>query len=599
MGDHMRNFFRSLPIKNKIFITFASVYVVVISVVGIIMYLTNVNDMKNQTQSMSKVLSTQFSRTIDLYFEDIERLSLAIFTDSLIQDTLSTYENGILYSDISIRNRLYPRLFNQVYPQSDIAAVTIYTNSGTVFDYEKSGDMEVSYVTEDPEWVHSLNNVNKNDFMLLPTSKVKQLNGQEKQVVSLVRHIYKIPQRDRIGSVKIDINVEVFEKLLEMDNVQELEEHMRILVLDDNQSVIYDHQKELIGQSNIGLSLTNTKNDKPEDGTLSWQSNSYLYANDYSDFTKWNTVILLDNEFIIYERNQILLFIGVSGLIAISVIGVISYLLSYNITKPFNGMIKIMRKVEKGDLTDRMNLTGHPEMDVLTRVYNRMLDSINKLITEVYEASITEKNAKISALQAQINPHFLYNTLNVMKSISRVKGVEEVAEISESLSDLFKYSMKDLDRTVTLQEEVTHIENYMRIQQHRFRDRFMLEKEISPEAKQTFIPKLLIQPIVENAVNHGLKDIKKGGTIRLKAFLKEADLVIEVRDNGRGMSPDTLKYVKDKISRNRIGSSMAGIGLNNIAQRLRLIYGYRYQMNIESNESKGTVVTIVLPSQQP
>ncbi|MGN8647330.1 cache domain-containing sensor histidine kinase [Gracilibacillus sp. HCP3S3_G5_1] len=595
----MRNFFRSLPIKNKIFITFASVYVVVISVVGIIMYLTNVNDMKNQTQSMSKVLSTQFSRTIDLYFEDIERLSLAIFTDSLIQDTLSTYENGILYSDISIRNRLYPRLFNQVYPQSDIAAVTIYTNSGTVFDYEKSGDMEVSYVTEDPEWVHSLNNVNKNDFMLLPTSKVKQLNGQEKQVVSLVRHIYKIPQRDRIGSVKIDINVEVFEKLLEMDNVQELEEHMRILVLDDNQSVIYDHQKELIGQSNIGLSLTNTKNDKPEDGTLSWQSNSYLYANDYSDFTKWNTVILLDNEFIIYERNQILLFIGVSGLIAISVIGVISYLLSYNITKPFNGMIKIMRKVEKGDLTDRMNLTGHPEMDVLTRVYNRMLDSINKLITEVYEASITEKNAKISALQAQINPHFLYNTLNVMKSISRVKGVEEVAEISESLSDLFKYSMKDLDRTVTLQEEVTHIENYMRIQQHRFRDRFMLEKEISPEAKQTFIPKLLIQPIVENAVNHGLKDIKKGGTIRLKAFLKEADLVIEVRDNGRGMSPDTLKYVKDKISRNRIGSSMAGIGLNNIAQRLRLIYGYRYQMNIESNESKGTVVTIVLPSQQP
>lgn len=499
----MRHFFRSLPIRNKIFITFASVYVIVITVIGIVMYLNNVNEMKNQTQSMSKVLSTQFSRTIDLYFEDIERLSLAIFTDSVIQDTLSNYEEDLLYNDISIRNSLYPRLFNQVYPQSDVAAVTIHTDSGTIFDYEKSGDMEVRYATEDPEWVQLLKAANKNEFLILPTSEVEQLNGQKKQVVSLIRDIYKIPQRNRIGSMKIDIDVTIFEKLLEMDNVDELEEHMRIFVMSANESVIYDHRKELIGENNVGLNLPTVTVNEPEDGTLSWQSDSYLYANDHSDFTNWNTVVLIDNEFIIYERNQILLFIAISGLVAFSVIGVISYLLSYNITKPFNGIIQKMRRVEKGDLTDRMKLTGHPEMDVLTRVYNNMLDSINKLITEVYEASITEKNAKISALQSQINPHFLYNTLNIMKSISRVKGVEEVAEISESLSDLFKYSMKDLDKTVTLQEEVTHVENYMRIQQHRFRDRFVLTKDISPEANQISIPKLLIQPIVETLLIMG------------------------------------------------------------------------------------------------
>src|SRR5690606_30869920 len=102
----------------------------------------------------------------------------------------------------------------------------------------------------------------------------------------------------------------------------------------------------------------------------------------------------------------------------------------------------------------------------------------NKLITEVYESSIAEKNAKISALQSQINPHFLYNTLNIMKSISRVKGVEEVAEISESLSDLFKYSMKGLDVPVKLQDEIEHIDNYMRIIQYRFRDRFAFYKQV-------------------------------------------------------------------------------------------------------------------------
>ncbi|WP_035723414.1 cache domain-containing sensor histidine kinase [Gracilibacillus boraciitolerans] len=592
----MRHFFRSLPIRNKIFITFASVYVIVITVIGIVMYLNNVNEMKNQTQSMSKVLSTQFSRTIDLYFEDIERLSLAIFTDSVIQDTLSNYEEDLLYNDISIRNSLYPRLFNQVYPQSDVAAVTIHTDSGTIFDYEKSGDMEVRYATEDPEWVQLLKAANKNEFLILPTSEVEQLNGQKKQVVSLIRDIYKIPQRNRIGSMKIDIDVTIFEKLLEMDNVDELEEHMRIFVMSANESVIYDHRKELIGENNVGLNLPTVTVNEPEDGTLSWQSDSYLYANDHSDFTNWNTVVLIDNEFIIYERNQILLFIAISGLVAFSVIGVISYLLSYNITKPFNGIIQKMRRVEKGDLTDRMKLTGHPEMDVLTRVYNNMLDSINKLITEVYEASITEKNAKISALQSQINPHFLYNTLNIMKSISRVKGVEEVAEISESLSDLFKYSMKDLDKTVTLQEEVTHVENYMRIQQHRFRDRFVLTKDISPEANQISIPKLLIQPIVENAVNHGLKDKKAEGVILLKAFLKENDLVIKIQDNGNGMNPETLEYVRKKVSTNRMKTDTEGIGLNNIAQRLQLMYGYRYRMQIDSEENTGTNVTIILPA---
>ncbi|GAE93233.1 hypothetical protein JCM21714_2289 [Gracilibacillus boraciitolerans JCM 21714] len=567
-----------------------------ITVIGIVMYLNNVNEMKNQTQSMSKVLSTQFSRTIDLYFEDIERLSLAIFTDSVIQDTLSNYEEDLLYNDISIRNSLYPRLFNQVYPQSDVAAVTIHTDSGTIFDYEKSGDMEVRYATEDPEWVQLLKAANKNEFLILPTSEVEQLNGQKKQVVSLIRDIYKIPQRNRIGSMKIDIDVTIFEKLLEMDNVDELEEHMRIFVMSANESVIYDHRKELIGENNVGLNLPTVTVNEPEDGTLSWQSDSYLYANDHSDFTNWNTVVLIDNEFIIYERNQILLFIAISGLVAFSVIGVISYLLSYNITKPFNGIIQKMRRVEKGDLTDRMKLTGHPEMDVLTRVYNNMLDSINKLITEVYEASITEKNAKISALQSQINPHFLYNTLNIMKSISRVKGVEEVAEISESLSDLFKYSMKDLDKTVTLQEEVTHVENYMRIQQHRFRDRFVLTKDISPEANQISIPKLLIQPIVENAVNHGLKDKKAEGVILLKAFLKENDLVIKIQDNGNGMNPETLEYVRKKVSTNRMKTDTEGIGLNNIAQRLQLMYGYRYRMQIDSEENTGTNVTIILPA---
>lgn len=224
-----------------------------------------------------------------------------------------------------------------------------------------------------------------------------------------------------------------------------------------------------------------------------------------------------------------------------------------------------------------------------------MLDSINKLITEVYESSIAEKNAKISALQSQINPHFLYNTLNIMKSISRVKGVEEVAEISESLSDLFKYSMKGLDVPVKLQDEIEHIDNYMRIIQYRFRDRFAFYKQVEDRVLDVNIPKLLIQPLVENAVNHGLKDKQEDGEIHLRCFQDEQYLVIEVKDNGVGMKEEKLTSVREDSQRRRMDDKTEGIGLNNISQRLRLMYGYRYDFEIDSAWQSGTIVRIRLP----
>ncbi|MCJ7843196.1 sensor histidine kinase [Lederbergia sp. NSJ-179] len=593
----MKSLFRSLSIKAKMFFTFAGAYTVMITIIGVAIYISNVNQMKNQTYSLSKVLSAQFSRTVDLYFQDIERLSLAIFTDSYIQEALSNYEGQSLNEDVMIRNSLYPRLFNQAYPHSGIEGITIYTNEGTSFYYEKSGGMEINNEPMEKEWMAFLNHQKKDVFSLLPSKQISMKNGDRKWIVSLVRNIYNIPQRKKIGSLKIDINIDVFEKLLEIENVEELENHLRILVLSENQTVIYDHMNKRTGEQQIGLNLLQTRGDQSKTEPLNWGTKSYLYTNDYSSFTNWDTIVLIDNEFLQYERNQIMLFIGISGLVAISIIAFISYLLSHHIAKPYIKLMKKMKRVEEGDLTERMELIGNTEIDVMTRVYNNMLDSINQLITGVYESTLAEKNAKISALQSQINPHFLYNTLNVMKSISRVKGVEEVAEISESLADLFKYSMRDLDKQVHLFEELNHIDNYMKIQSHRFKDRFTLEQWVSDEAKQARIPKLLIQPLVENAVTHGLRDKRKGGVIQLNAYENNDQLMIEVCDNGIGMTAQTLEKVKKKLNSRIVDSEGGGLGLHNIAQRMKLMYGHHFGIEMESRENIGTRVQIVLPFQ--
>ncbi|GAA0310427.1 sensor histidine kinase [Gracilibacillus halotolerans] len=548
--------------------------------------------MKNQTQSLSNVLSGQFVRTVDLYFEEIERLSLAIFTDSTIQDVLTREES--IRDDMSVRNEVFLRLLNHIYPQSSVEGITIYSKDGTIFDYTRNGNLELKFNPTKDKWMEELDELKKNSILFLPPSEKTNSHGEQLKVVSFVRNIYSIPRREQIGTMKIDVNIDVFLQLLETENMEGLEEYVRFLILDNQETVIFDQKRELIGQD-ANVNLTKINSEPKTEGNLIWNNQTYLYANNYSEYTGWHALVLIDNQFLEYERNQVLLFIVISGAIVIAIIGLISYFVSFTITKPLNTIVDKMRKVEDGDFTNRMKPSGNPEMDVLTRVYNSMLDSINKLITEVYESSITEKNAKISALQSQINPHFLYNTLNVMKSISRIKGVEEVAEISESLSDLFKYSMKGLDVPVSLRAEVEHIDNYIRILQHRFRDRFIFKKQITDEAMDAKIPKLLIQPLIENAVNHGLKNMDSDGEILLHAWTENEQLIIEVRDNGVGMDEQTLERVREESKRKKIIDETTGIGLNNVSQRLRLMYGYRYELTIDSEWEKGSLIRISLP----
>jgi two-component system sensor histidine kinase YesM len=280
-------------------------------------------------------------------------------------------------------------------------------------------------------------------------------------------------------------------------------------------------------------------------------------------------------------------------------IAAVSYVLSHQITLPLNNLMRKMSRVELGDFNQRMEYAGRNEIGRLSRMYNHMLDSITRLIREVYESKLAEKNAQLSALHAQINPHFLYNTLNVMKSISRLRGIEEVAEISESLAGLFQYSMKNLHLPVTLGEEIEHIHNYFNIQQHRFGSRFELRCDITAELLRSRILKLTVQPLVENAVNHGLRRMKAGGRITIWAVQDDGILNVTVADNGEGIPEEKLQQL-----RTRFGTSLEqkeykevphGIGLQNIHQRIQMFYGETYGLAILSKPGEGTTVMLSVP----
>jgi sensor histidine kinase YesM len=287
------------------------------------------------------------------------------------------------------------------------------------------------------------------------------------------------------------------------------------------------------------------------------------------------------------------------GLITMLLIAAVSYYLSYQITLPLNNMMRKMHRVELGDLQARMEYTGKNEFGRLSRTYNYMLDSISRLINEVYESKLAEKNAQLSALHAQINPHFLYNTLNTMKSISRLRGIEEVAEISESLAGLFQFSMKNLHQPVSLAEEVDHINNYFKILQHRFGSRLELQCDIPMELLQASILKLSIQPLIENAVNHGLRRMKTGGCIKIRAVKGDGILTITVMDNGEGMNEEKWLRLNIALESSQTihpsNDSGHGIGLYNIHQRVQLYYGKEYGLQLFSKPGQGTTVKLTIP----
>ncbi|SDN88952.1 cache domain-containing sensor histidine kinase [Alkalicoccus daliensis] len=582
---------RSLTLKTKLFLAITSINVLIITLVAIMIYVSNVNEMRRQTESLSDVLAMQFTRTIDLYMQDIESVSISLFTNADIQQNLQEeLWARTPYDQYLVQGDLYSQLFQQSYPRRDIEGITLFTEDNIAYEYTNQGQVEMLLLTEYPEWRNEINRESKGEFELLPTHVTAYSSGTEEQVISFVRNIYTIPQRERIGAMKIDMNINRFSDLLQFDRDNTLQEHLQLFVVDEGENLIFSNRLAYEGSE---------LPDAPDVNAIMTGDNTFASTTYPSEYTGWETRIAIDDAFFLYERNQIIGFIATSGLIAVLLTALASYFIASTITRPMHRLVSKMKRVEEGELNERMEADGSPEIAVLSRGYNRMLTSIDRLISEVYEAKLTEKNAKIAALQAQINPHFLYNTLNVMKAIGRARGVTEVAEISSSLAELFKYNMNQSDQLVSLEAEKMHIEHYMRIQKHRFPNRYTLHTDIPEALRHALIPKLMIQPQVENSIQHGLKNLTSGGHIWLSAFEEEGALIIEIKDNGCGIEEARLTQVRQSLDASRIVDidPDLGLGIVNTHMRLKLMFGETYGVSIQSELHQGTKVQLRMPLQ--
>ncbi len=293
-------------------------------------------------------------------------------------------------------------------------------------------------------------------------------------------------------------------------------------------------------------------------------------------------------------------FMGVIrfSIIAFAVILILTVLLSYyiplSITHPIRKLSEVTDQVAKGDLTVRSDIRSGAEVGMLSDSLNTMIDKINELLEQVKKEQIRLRKAEFELLQAQINPHFLYNTLDTIVWLAEAGDQKKVVSMVGSLSDFFRTSLNQGKDIISVKEELQHVRSYLEIQQVRYQDILEYEIRVPEELNRYLIPKITIQPLVENALYHGIKNKRGAGKIVISGKREEDHFSILIEDNGIGITKERLLQVREGIE-NKIPTGHDIYGLYNVNERIRLNFGEKYGIFIESRYGDGTVVSIVLP----
>ncbi|WP_246315122.1 sensor histidine kinase [Paenibacillus foliorum] len=326
---------------------------------------------------------------------------------------------------------------------------------------------------------------------------------------------------------------------------------------------------------------------------------SYFFTEIKSGYLGWTYLSLIpfDKIFmkIILMKNILL----VGFIVSLLVVMVLAINFSRSLTRPIEELIGQMRQVQKGDFrlaeaeTASWTNVQMDEVGQLQRTFRVMIQQINELITENYSKQLTIKETQFKALQAQINPHFLYNTLESINWMAKANGQPQISKMVESLGFLLRSSISLKETLITVGEEMDIVMNYITIQKFRFEERLIFEMDISDDVKRLLLPKLTLQPLLENSIHYALESMIEPCFIRIWAHREPGRVLLVVEDNGPGMEEELLNQVRRGEARTR-GS---GIGLKNIEERIIIAFGEGYGLQLDSEQGKGTKVSVIIPDE--
>jgi len=441
-----------------------------------------------------------------------------------------------------------------------------------------------------------------NETMVIPT----YLSYPYKiPIVSLVIPVFSIEDTSVVGRLIINLSLA---ELNEIMGKTKIGETGTFVIVSADDTVVYHPDSSLVGKP-ISETPLNDFDLNSSDTVQKVAGKDYLLTFTRSDFTMWRNVAVVPLQEMAAGLNlatQSMLIVLIS--LFLIVILIVPLLTSFLI-QPVLRLKRAMHEVEMGNLAVRVEFhPGKDELQSLSRSFSKMLDHLNTLIEERYHYQLREmklevqqKDAMIKALQGQINPHFLYNTLGIIRSIAFMEEVPRIEKIAGNLASFFRYTAKLEPLEVTLREEIEHLSKYLEIIDIRFMQNFHSKVYVNEKFMSAHLVKLSLQPIVENAVKYAVEPKNGNASILVNAFDEGEDLIIEVADNGPGMSQEKLESIRNsllKVTKRKEEAqyrTQDSLGLVNVHARLVLQYGMQYGISINAFEERGTVVSLRIP----
>lgn len=518
----------------------------------------------------------QANKNIRKMMENMENAVLYVSMNKELQYNLSHDEGETPFQInrevTAIRNSiLYPGIFNENYSSVEIFA--LHKNQYPM--RLEQNDVMSSKVVENRTWYKKAIQQNGKLYWYI--------NGDfGKQMISVSRLVFDIKNFTKpIAVISVDMDIS---KIASVLSDIHLGQTGKVYLVDGNGGLIYSEDKSLLYRYTAKLYNNSAGSDFV---TVNGERMMVIYNT--LPQNGWKLVGIVSMDELNEKANFIKNFIYLTALLSLVIAAFISLYFSYSISQPIIKLATEMKKVEKGNFDISVEENWNGEIGILYSSFNYMIKRINELIHEVYLSKIKEKDAALKALQAQINPHFLYNTLDTVNWLAVKHDAPEISKIVNSLASILRYSINKVNEVTTVENELKHVESYITIQKIRFKDKFDVSFNIDKRILHYKTIKLILQPLVENAIIHGIETYEEKGKILINGYLDDEKIVFEVINNGNPIDLDLVNSLlispaDDKDS----------YGIQNVNERLKLYYGEEYGLFYQVIDNN-TVARIVIP----
>ncbi|PAD32225.1 cache domain-containing sensor histidine kinase [Paenibacillus sp. 7523-1] len=458
------------------------------------------------------------------------------------------------------------------------AAYFMRSSDGKIYSQERENRGITEEALPVHEWKETMRS-QPSKAALFPTHKDDYFTGSKREVFTLARNLIDTSGRltrepKVVGTLFLDVDTTMFQQFL---NELSLGTQDELVLLNNQDEMYFSNQKDRTLDEFISKS----------------KDTEMLVLREDIPFIHGQLVAIIHRAGLFEQLFSARATVYLAILICTIVLIVMGAWFSRRLAAPIRKLIQQMAVVESGKLNARLPVTSNDEIGRLTHGFNRMVERLQVHIDEAYVAQIKQKQTELNALKSQIRPHYLYNTLEVIRMNAVDKDAEEVADMIHSLSNQLKYVIDYGEDRVSLWREVEHLHDYFYIISIRYENRYVLQCDIAPDVQMEWpILKLCLQPIVENAIQHGLRERKKG-TVGVTIDKQEQNLVIVIYDNGIGISEEKLKSINEGLY--TANPHNRSVGLKNVHERIRSMYGENYGLSVSSQENIGTSVLLSFP----